>query len=297
MRSKRSCALLPHSRFGAQRCDRAGAGCPFAGGVQLRHGRRRFGLGKSDRRTSSPRPRRLEARGKGILLLHDIHHVTVAALPELLKKLKEDGFHVVHVVPGTGEQAEIASTAPSREANDTNHPSSVTPPNADQANVASAPQSSEQSDPGRPVSVPPPGAQQFAVASDPPLPERNNSDRPTPNTAPSADQAASVTDPAPSERNDADRQMPGTAPSADPTQAASEPSRDPDDPNWPKAEVRLASRERVELPAPDEEAFGTHYHPWRTVILADGSETAAHFALDAVPQSSRPTARRGGRLR
>ena len=231
---------------------------------------------------------RLEARGKGILLLHDIHHVTVAALPELLKKLKEDGFHVVHVVPGTGEQAEIASTAPSREANDTNHPSSVTPPNADQANVASAPQSSEQSDPGRPVSVPPPGAQQFAVASDPPLPERNDSDRPTPNTAPSADQAASVTDPAPSERNDADRQMPGTAPSADPTQAASEPSRDPDDPNWPKAEVRLASEERVELPAPDEEAFGTHYHPWRTVILADGSETAAHFALDAVPQWTDP---------
>jgi peptidoglycan/xylan/chitin deacetylase (PgdA/CDA1 family) len=42
---------------------------------------------------------RLEARGKGILLLHDIHASTVAALPELLKQLKEKGFHVVHVVP------------------------------------------------------------------------------------------------------------------------------------------------------------------------------------------------------
>jgi peptidoglycan/xylan/chitin deacetylase (PgdA/CDA1 family) len=42
---------------------------------------------------------RLEARGKGILLLHDIHPATVAALPELLKQLKERGFHVVHVVP------------------------------------------------------------------------------------------------------------------------------------------------------------------------------------------------------
>ena len=31
---------------------------------------------------------RLEARGKGILLLHDIHPATVAALPELLAKLK-----------------------------------------------------------------------------------------------------------------------------------------------------------------------------------------------------------------
>ena len=50
---------------------------------------------------------RLEARGKGILLLHDIHHVTVAALPELLTKLKAAGFHVVHVVPGTGEPAEV----------------------------------------------------------------------------------------------------------------------------------------------------------------------------------------------
>ena len=42
---------------------------------------------------------RLEARGKGMLLLHDIHPATVAALPELLKQLKERGFHIVHVVP------------------------------------------------------------------------------------------------------------------------------------------------------------------------------------------------------
>ncbi len=43
---------------------------------------------------------RLQARGKGILLLHDIHQRTVAALPGLLKELKEQGFHVVHVIPG-----------------------------------------------------------------------------------------------------------------------------------------------------------------------------------------------------
>jgi peptidoglycan/xylan/chitin deacetylase (PgdA/CDA1 family) len=42
---------------------------------------------------------RLEARGKGILLLHDIHPATVAALPGLLKNLKQRGFHIVHVVP------------------------------------------------------------------------------------------------------------------------------------------------------------------------------------------------------
>jgi peptidoglycan/xylan/chitin deacetylase (PgdA/CDA1 family) len=43
--------------------------------------------------------RRLEARGKGILLLHDIHPATVAALPGLLKELKDKDFHIVQVVP------------------------------------------------------------------------------------------------------------------------------------------------------------------------------------------------------
>ncbi len=53
---------------------------------------------------------RLEARGKGsILLLHDIHPATVAALPDLLKKLKEGGFHIVHVIPGAGDRIEIAA--------------------------------------------------------------------------------------------------------------------------------------------------------------------------------------------
>ena len=42
---------------------------------------------------------RLEERGKGILLLHDIHPATVAALPGLLKALKDNGFRIVQVVP------------------------------------------------------------------------------------------------------------------------------------------------------------------------------------------------------
>jgi len=42
---------------------------------------------------------RLEARGKGILLLHDIHAATVAALPEILWELNDYGFHVVHIIP------------------------------------------------------------------------------------------------------------------------------------------------------------------------------------------------------
>jgi len=44
---------------------------------------------------------RLEARGKGILLLHDIHPATVSALPGLLRELKEQGFRVVQVVPAS----------------------------------------------------------------------------------------------------------------------------------------------------------------------------------------------------
>jgi peptidoglycan-N-acetylglucosamine deacetylase len=51
---------------------------------------------------------RLQARGKGILLLHDIHAATVAALPELLKELKEGGFHIVHVVPTAADRIETA---------------------------------------------------------------------------------------------------------------------------------------------------------------------------------------------
>jgi len=42
---------------------------------------------------------RLERKGKGVLLLHDIQPATVLMLPHLLKELKSRGFHVVHVVP------------------------------------------------------------------------------------------------------------------------------------------------------------------------------------------------------
>ncbi len=42
--------------------------------------------------------RRLEDKGRGILLLHDIHPATALALPMLLKELKSGGYHVVQVV-------------------------------------------------------------------------------------------------------------------------------------------------------------------------------------------------------
>jgi peptidoglycan/xylan/chitin deacetylase (PgdA/CDA1 family) len=47
--------------------------------------------------------KRLEDKGKGILLLHDIQARTVAALPRLLHELKARGYRIVHVVPATSE--------------------------------------------------------------------------------------------------------------------------------------------------------------------------------------------------
>ncbi|MFI4983042.1 MAG: polysaccharide deacetylase family protein, partial [Nevskiales bacterium] len=41
---------------------------------------------------------RLNARGRGIILMHDIHPGTALALPMLLKQLKANGYHVVQVV-------------------------------------------------------------------------------------------------------------------------------------------------------------------------------------------------------
>src|SRR6516164_9556631 len=46
--------------------------------------------------------RRLNEKGRGILLLHDIHPATVIALPTLLKELKDQGYRIVQVV-ATGE--------------------------------------------------------------------------------------------------------------------------------------------------------------------------------------------------
>ena len=51
---------------------------------------------------------RLEARGKGILLLHDIHPKTADALPGLLEQLKANGFHIVQVVPSAAYEIAMA---------------------------------------------------------------------------------------------------------------------------------------------------------------------------------------------
>jgi peptidoglycan-N-acetylglucosamine deacetylase len=54
---------------------------------------------------------RIEHKGKGILLLHDIHPATVRALPVLLKELKARGYHIVHVVPASEDRPKTETVA------------------------------------------------------------------------------------------------------------------------------------------------------------------------------------------
>jgi peptidoglycan/xylan/chitin deacetylase (PgdA/CDA1 family) len=52
---------------------------------------------------------RIEARGRGMLLLHDIQPATVLALPGLLKELKARGYKIVHVVPASTDRPKTAT--------------------------------------------------------------------------------------------------------------------------------------------------------------------------------------------
>jgi peptidoglycan/xylan/chitin deacetylase (PgdA/CDA1 family) len=51
--------------------------------------------------------RRLNAKGRGIILMHDIHPATALMLPSLLKELKKQGYHVVQVVPAGERPASV----------------------------------------------------------------------------------------------------------------------------------------------------------------------------------------------
>ena len=55
---------------------------------------------------------RLDEKGKGILLLHDIQPATALALPELLRELKTKGYRIVQVVPGKGEMSVPVAAKP-----------------------------------------------------------------------------------------------------------------------------------------------------------------------------------------
>src|SRR6266700_5942705 len=56
--------------------------------------------------------KRLEAKRKGILLLHDIQARTVVELPRILHEMKARGYRIVHVVPATSQQPNTPTEPP-----------------------------------------------------------------------------------------------------------------------------------------------------------------------------------------
>jgi Polysaccharide deacetylase len=202
---------------------------------------------------------RLEARGRGILLLHDIHGATVAALPELLKKLKDAGFHVVHVVPAGADTMYVAGVPPREIADD--------PPRE----IASETPHEIAGDPPRQAAF----DAGHEIASDPPREV-------------ATDQAHDII-------ADGPRQIASDTPNETVSGQAREraddlPPLDRNEPDWPTAMTSQIADD-IALAAPDENTFGTGYRPWRTVILADGSAAATYLALDAVTQWADPPAR------
>jgi peptidoglycan/xylan/chitin deacetylase (PgdA/CDA1 family) len=57
----------------------------------------------------------LKRRGRGIILMHDIHKSTVAALPELLKQIKAKGYKVVHLKAKSGVNLIADVTPPAKK--------------------------------------------------------------------------------------------------------------------------------------------------------------------------------------
>lgn len=80
---------------------------------------------------------RLQERGSGILLLHDIQPATAVMLPRLLAELKKRNFKVVHVAPPSATRAEgLPRSGDSRAAAagmSGQHPSTADPATAIQA--------------------------------------------------------------------------------------------------------------------------------------------------------------------
>ena len=60
--------------------------------------------------------KRLRAKRKGILLLHDIHPRTAAMLPRLLNSMAREGFKIVHMVPSGGTRPEAPTVLASLDA-------------------------------------------------------------------------------------------------------------------------------------------------------------------------------------
>jgi peptidoglycan/xylan/chitin deacetylase (PgdA/CDA1 family) len=59
---------------------------------------------------------KLQERGRGIILLHDIHPSTALAVPGLLARLKEKGYRIVHLRPAAPVHTLVVAALPARSA-------------------------------------------------------------------------------------------------------------------------------------------------------------------------------------
>lgn len=72
--------------------------------------------------------RRIDAKGRGVLLLHDIHPATAAALPVLLKQLKRRGYRIVHAIPAGERPNSVPKLPAPTVADGSGNPSAFTAP-------------------------------------------------------------------------------------------------------------------------------------------------------------------------
>jgi peptidoglycan/xylan/chitin deacetylase (PgdA/CDA1 family) len=79
---------------------------------------------------------RLDEKGKGIVLLHDIQPATALALPELLRQLKLKGYRIVQVVPAKDEMSVSVAARPAPPATEAAAQVSTRPAPAATARVA-----------------------------------------------------------------------------------------------------------------------------------------------------------------
>jgi peptidoglycan/xylan/chitin deacetylase (PgdA/CDA1 family) len=97
---------------------------------------------------------RLERRGSGILLLHDIHQRTATILPRLLRELKTRGYKVVHMVPADGATLVAAAPASATSPADAASKPGTNEPAPQEVAMKAAPMQTASKEPGTNVSAP-----------------------------------------------------------------------------------------------------------------------------------------------
>ena len=97
---------------------------------------------------------RLEKRGSGILLLHDIHQRTATILPKLLRELKARGYKIVQMIPADGTSLVAAAPAPTIPPADAASKPGTNEATPKEVAMKAAPMQTASKEPGTNVSAP-----------------------------------------------------------------------------------------------------------------------------------------------